>query len=42
MVRTTESAATTGHKLSVLLTNHLGTANTVVDIASGQPSPKIA
>ncbi|MGC2996970.1 polymorphic toxin-type HINT domain-containing protein [Streptomyces sp. G35A] len=36
VVRTTENAATTGHKLSVLLTDHLGTANTVIDIASGQ------
>ncbi|MEV5728041.1 polymorphic toxin-type HINT domain-containing protein [Streptomyces pharetrae] len=36
VVRTTTDAATTGHKLSVLLADHLGTANTVVDIASGQ------
>jgi RHS repeat-associated protein len=36
VVRTTTNAATTGHKLSVLLADHLGTANTSVDIASGQ------
>jgi RHS repeat-associated protein len=29
-------SATTGHKLSVLLTDHLGTADTSVDIASNQ------
>ncbi|MEV5338566.1 polymorphic toxin-type HINT domain-containing protein [Streptomyces sp. NPDC052676] len=36
VVRTTTNAATTGHKLSVLLADHLNTANTSVDIASGQ------
>ncbi|MEV8548984.1 polymorphic toxin-type HINT domain-containing protein [Streptomyces glaucescens] len=36
VVRTTTNAAATGHKLSVLLADHLGTANTSVDIASGQ------
>ncbi|OKJ90884.1 hypothetical protein AMK31_00295 [Streptomyces sp. TSRI0107] len=36
VVRTTTNAATTGHKLSVLLADHLGTANTSVDVASGQ------
>ncbi|WP_251091582.1 polymorphic toxin-type HINT domain-containing protein [Streptomyces sp. Caat 7-52] len=36
VVRTTTNGAGTGHKLSVLLTDHLGTANTSVDVASGQ------
>jgi RHS repeat-associated protein len=36
VVRTTTNAAATGHKLSVLLADHLGTANASVDIASGQ------
>ncbi|MEU9391927.1 polymorphic toxin-type HINT domain-containing protein [Streptomyces sp. NPDC048324] len=36
VVRTTANGATTGHKLSVLLADHLGTANTSVDVASGQ------
>ncbi|UUU31362.1 hypothetical protein JIX56_16425 [Streptomyces sp. CA-210063] len=35
-VRTTTNGATTGHKLTVLLADHLGTANTTVDLASGQ------
>ncbi|MEU9174058.1 polymorphic toxin-type HINT domain-containing protein [Streptomyces sp. NPDC048420] len=37
VVRTTVNGATTGHKLSVLIADHLGTANTSVDQASGQP-----
>ncbi|MGW2571713.1 polymorphic toxin-type HINT domain-containing protein [Streptomyces sp. NPDC001537] len=36
VVRTTSNGATTGHKLSVLLADHLGTANTSVEVASGQ------
>ncbi|WP_037682039.1 polymorphic toxin-type HINT domain-containing protein, partial [Streptomyces griseus] len=36
VVRTTTNGSTTGHKLSVLIADHLGTANTSVDIASGQ------
>ncbi|WP_099053854.1 RHS repeat-associated core domain-containing protein [Streptomyces griseoruber] len=36
VVRTTTNGSTTGHKLSVLLTDHLGTATTSVDVASGQ------
>ncbi|WP_234342920.1 polymorphic toxin-type HINT domain-containing protein [Streptomyces fulvoviolaceus] len=36
VVRTTTNGSTTGHKLSVLLADHLGTANTSVDMASGQ------
>lgn len=36
VVRTTTNGATTGHKLSVLLADHLGTATTSVDAASGQ------
>ncbi|MFE7927532.1 DddA-like double-stranded DNA deaminase toxin [Streptomyces sp. NPDC057456] len=36
VVRTAANGATTGHKLSVLLTDHLGTANASVDVASGQ------
>ncbi|MET8566243.1 HNH/ENDO VII family nuclease [Streptomyces flaveolus] len=36
VVRTTTNGATTGHKLSVLLADHLGTADTSVDVASGQ------
>lgn len=37
VVRTTTNGATTGHKLTVLLADHLGTASTTVDLASGQP-----
>lgn len=37
VVRTTTNSATTGHKLSVLLTDHLGTANTAVELSAGQP-----
>jgi RHS repeat-associated protein len=36
VVRTTTNGATTGHKLAVLLTDQLGTANTSVDLGSGQ------
>ncbi|MFF3329272.1 polymorphic toxin-type HINT domain-containing protein [Streptomyces sp. NPDC002888] len=36
VVRTTTNGATTGHKLGVLLADHLGTSDTSVDIASGQ------
>jgi RHS repeat-associated protein len=37
VVRTTTNGATTGHKLTVLLADHLGTANTSVELSSGQP-----
>lgn len=36
VVRTATNGSTTGHKLAVLLTDQLGTANTSVDLASGQ------
>ncbi|MFG3716615.1 polymorphic toxin-type HINT domain-containing protein [Streptomyces massasporeus] len=36
VVRTTTNGSTTGHKVSTLLTDHLGTANTSVDLAAGQ------
>ncbi|MFJ8603662.1 polymorphic toxin-type HINT domain-containing protein [Streptomyces shenzhenensis] len=36
VVRTATGSATTGHKLSVLLTDHLDTANTSVDVTSDQ------
>ncbi|MFF7068680.1 polymorphic toxin-type HINT domain-containing protein [Streptomyces pseudovenezuelae] len=36
VVRTTTNGSTTGHKLSVLIADQLGTANTSVDAASGQ------
>lgn len=36
VVRSTLNGATTGHKLAVLLTDHLGTAHTAVPLASGQ------
>ncbi|WUO68349.1 hypothetical protein OG988_26095 [Streptomyces zaomyceticus] len=36
VVRTTTNSATTGHKLTVLIADHLGTANTSVEVASGQ------
>ena len=36
-VRTTANGATTGHKLNVLLADHLGTASTAVELTSGQP-----
>ncbi|WP_228044527.1 polymorphic toxin-type HINT domain-containing protein [Streptomyces ferrugineus] len=37
VTRTTSNGATTGHKLNVLLADHLGTANTTVEASSGQP-----
>ncbi|MGW3290654.1 polymorphic toxin-type HINT domain-containing protein [Streptomyces sp. NPDC001002] len=37
VVRTTTNGSTTGHKLTVLLADHLGTANTTVDLSTGQP-----
>jgi RHS repeat-associated protein len=40
VVRTTSNGATSGHKLSVLLTDHLGTANTSVELSSGQPATR--
>ncbi|WP_436845726.1 polymorphic toxin-type HINT domain-containing protein [Streptomyces shenzhenensis] len=41
VVRAT-NGATTGHKLSVLLADNLGTANTSVDVASGQTATRRA
>ncbi|MFI8891026.1 polymorphic toxin-type HINT domain-containing protein [Streptomyces paradoxus] len=37
VVRTATNGSTAGHKVSTLLADHLGTANTSVDLASGQP-----
>ncbi|GAA4936429.1 RHS repeat-associated core domain-containing protein [Streptomyces coeruleoprunus] len=37
VVRSTVNGATTGHKLHVLLADHLGTSTTAVEMASGQP-----
>lgn len=38
VVRSTSNGATTGHKRNVMLADHLGTANTTVDVTSaGQP-----
>ncbi|MGW0840373.1 polymorphic toxin-type HINT domain-containing protein [Streptomyces sp. NPDC002787] len=37
VVRTTATSATTGHKLTALLVDHLGTADTSVELSSGQP-----
>ncbi|MFE5819382.1 polymorphic toxin-type HINT domain-containing protein [Streptomyces sp. NPDC056479] len=37
VTRTTSNGATTGHKLNILLADHLGTANTAVEVSSGQP-----
>jgi RHS repeat-associated protein len=37
VTRTTSNGATTGHKLNVLLADHLGTTNTSVEVSSGQP-----
>jgi RHS repeat-associated protein len=37
VTRTTSNGATTSHKLNVLLADHLGTANTTVEVSSGQP-----
>ncbi|MFD8049576.1 polymorphic toxin-type HINT domain-containing protein [Streptomyces chartreusis] len=36
VVRTTTNGATTGHKRTVLLADHLGTANTSVEVTDGQ------
>lgn len=36
VVRTTTNGSTTGHKLSILLADHLGTANTTVEMTTGQ------
>ncbi|MDX2822556.1 polymorphic toxin-type HINT domain-containing protein [Streptomyces ipomoeae] len=36
VTRTTSNGATTGHQLSVLLADHLGTSNTSVALSSGQ------
>ncbi|MFD6549670.1 polymorphic toxin-type HINT domain-containing protein, partial [Streptomyces sp. NPDC058398] len=37
VVRTATNGATTGHKLSALIADPLGTANTSVDLSTGQP-----
>jgi RHS repeat-associated protein len=37
VVRTTSNGATTGHKLNVLIADHLGTANTTVELSGTQP-----
>ncbi|MFE5729935.1 RHS repeat domain-containing protein [Streptomyces sp. NPDC056528] len=37
VARTTTNSATTGHTLSVLIADHLGTANTTVQVSTGQP-----
>ena len=37
VVRTTTNGSTTSHKLNILITDHLGTANTSVELTSGQP-----
>ncbi|AWW42162.1 hypothetical protein DN051_40150 [Streptomyces cadmiisoli] len=37
VVRTTNNGATTGHKLNVLIADHLGTANTAVELSTTQP-----
>ncbi|MEU5094893.1 RHS repeat-associated core domain-containing protein [Streptomyces sp. NPDC020996] len=37
VVRTTTNGATTGHKLNALLADHLGTANTTVELSTTQP-----
>ncbi|MFF5142274.1 ricin-type beta-trefoil lectin domain protein [Streptomyces sp. NPDC013157] len=37
VVRSTKYGSTTGHRLSILLTDQLGTATTTVDESSGQP-----
>ncbi|WP_328431607.1 polymorphic toxin-type HINT domain-containing protein [Streptomyces sp. NBC_00453] len=37
VVRTTSNGATTGHKLNVLLGDHVGTANTTVELSGTQP-----
>lgn len=37
VLRTATNGATTGHKLDVMVSDHLGTANTVIGLAAGQP-----
>ncbi len=37
VVRTTSNGATTGHKLNVMIADHLGTANTTVELSGTQP-----
>ncbi|WP_079084051.1 RHS repeat domain-containing protein [Streptomyces longwoodensis] len=37
VIRSTTNGATTGHKLDVLLADHLGTANTTVELSGTQP-----
>ncbi|MFE9097640.1 DddA-like double-stranded DNA deaminase toxin [Streptomyces sp. NPDC007264] len=37
VVRTTSNGSTTGHKLNVLIADHLGTANTTVELSGTQP-----
>jgi RHS repeat-associated protein len=37
VVRSTSNGATVGHKLNVLIADHLGTANTTVELSSSQP-----
>ncbi|MFF8277874.1 polymorphic toxin-type HINT domain-containing protein [Streptomyces lateritius] len=36
VLRSTDNGATTGHKLDVLISDHLGTSNTVIATAAGQ------
>lgn len=42
VTRTTSNGATTGHQRSVLLADHLGTANTSVKVSSGQEATRRA
>lgn len=37
VVRTTTNGATTGHKLNAMIADHLGTANTTVELSGTQP-----
>ncbi|WOP13088.1 RHS repeat-associated core domain-containing protein [Streptomyces cyaneofuscatus] len=37
VIRTTANGATTGHKINVLLADHLGTSNTAVELSGTQP-----
>lgn len=37
VIRTTVNGATTGHKINVLLADHLGTSNTAVELSGTQP-----
>ncbi|GAA3973606.1 polymorphic toxin-type HINT domain-containing protein [Streptomyces plumbiresistens] len=37
VVRTTSNGATAGHKLNVMIADHLGTANTTVELSGTQP-----